>query len=78
MHVQPDEARLVQLLPQTHFHPQVVVDVEAHLMVAGVVVVVRVVLIVRGHEAVRVHLQGKHKRCGQNIKAVLSSDDHVL
>lgn len=63
VHVQPYEARLVQLLPQSHLHPQVVVDEEAHRMVAAVVVVVRVVLIVWGHEAVRAHLhqQRKHK-----------------
>lgn len=30
VHVQPYELRLVQLLPQSHFHPQVVVDEEAH------------------------------------------------
>lgn len=67
MHVEPHEAGLVQLLPQIHLHPQVVVDEEAHLMVAAVVVVVRVVLIVGGHEAVRAHLhqRGKHKSSAQ-------------
>lgn len=54
--VQPYEARLVQPLPQNHFHPQVVVDKEAHGMVAPVIVVVGVFLIIRGHEAVRAHL----------------------
>lgn len=57
VHVESYEARLVQLLPQSHFHAQVVVDVEAHRVVGAVVVVVRVVLIVWGHEAVRAHLQ---------------------
>lgn len=57
VHVQLYETSLVQLLPQAHFHTQVVVDEEAHWVVAGVVVVVRVVLIVRGHEAVCAHLQ---------------------
>lgn len=70
MHVQSYEARLVQLLPQSHFHTQVVVDEEAHWMIAVVVVVVRVVVIVWGHEAVRTHLhqQRKHKSQSQNIK----------
>lgn len=57
VHVESYEARLVQLLPQIHFHAQVVVGVEAHRVVGVVVVVVRVVLIVWGHEAVRAHLQ---------------------
>ncbi len=65
----------MQLLPQSHFHAQVVVDVEAHWVIVAVVVVVRVVLIVRGHEAVCIHLhqQRKHKSQSQNIKHILSS-----
>lgn len=53
----------MQLLPQSHLHPQVVVDEEAHRMVGVVVVVVRVVLVVWGHEAVCAHLhqQRRHK-----------------
>lgn len=55
--VEPYEAFLVQLLPQRHLHPQVVVDEEAHRAVAFVVVVVRVLPVVRRHEAVRAHLR---------------------
>lgn len=68
VHVQSYEAGLVQLLPQRHLHPQVMVDVEAHRVVGAVVVVVRVVLIVWGHEAVCAHLhqQRRHKSCRQS------------
>lgn len=55
-HVELDESRLVQLLPQLHLQPKVVVEVEAHLVICAVEVVVRVVHVVGGHEAVRAHL----------------------
>lgn len=58
-HVEPYQACFVQLLPQIHLHPKVVVGVEGHWPVGGVKVVVRVVLVVGGHEAVRAHLQGR-------------------
>lgn len=54
--VQSDEACLVQPLPQSHFHLEVMVDVEDHWVVVPVVVVVRVLLVVWGHEAVDAHL----------------------
>lgn len=66
VHVELYEPRLVQLLPQSHFHTQVVVDEEAHRVVASVVVVVRVVLIVRGHEAVCAHLVTSVQRSQQH------------
>lgn len=56
-HVQSDEACLVQPLPQSHFQPEVMVDIEADWMVVVVVVVVRVLYVVWGHEAVCAHLQ---------------------
>lgn len=68
VHVESYEAGLVQLLPQSHLQPQVVVDVEAHRVVGAVVVVVRVVLIVWGHEAICAHLhqQRRNKSCRQS------------
>lgn len=78
VHVESYEARLVQLLPQSHFHAQVVVDVEAHRVVGAVVVVVRVVLIVWGHEAVRAHLvtgvqrsQQHDSSCGRTVNVLV-------
>lgn len=61
-HVEPYEARLVQLLPQIHLHVQVVVGVKAHRLIASVVIMVRVALVVRGHEAVRADLQKVKKK----------------
>lgn len=67
-HVQSDEARLVQPLPQSHLHLEVMVDVEDHWMVVPVVVVVRVLHVVWGHEAIHAHLQQQntHTHTGQN------------
>lgn len=56
MHVERDEACLVELLPQCHLHLQVMVDEETHRVISAVIVVVRVVFIVWSHEAVRAHL----------------------
>lgn len=74
-HVEADEARLVQPLPQSHLHLEVVVDVEHHRMVALVVVVVRVLLVVWGHEAVCAHLHQQntntHTQARQNQSAIV-------
>lgn len=56
-HVELDEACLVQPLPQSLFHLEVMVDVEDHWVVVLVVVVVRVLHVVWGHEAVHAHLR---------------------
>lgn len=61
-HVELQESRLVQVLPQDHLHAQVVVDEEAHPMVGAVKVVVRVALVVGRHEAVRTHLQQPERK----------------
>lgn len=58
-HVEIDEASLVQLLPHLQLQLHVVVDVEDQAMEALVVVVVRVVLIIGGDEAIRIHLEAQ-------------------
>lgn len=58
-HVEIYQARFVQLLPQFHLQPKVMVGKEGYWMVLGVKVVIRVVPVVRGHEAICIHLQGR-------------------
>lgn len=52
----------MQPLPQVHLHAQVMVDIEAHRVVFAVKVVVRVVIVVGGHEAIGAHLHHKTKK----------------
>lgn len=72
-HVEADEACLVQPLPQSHLHLEVMVDVEHHRMVVLVVVMVRVLPVVWGHEAVRAHLDqpNTHTQARQNQSAIM-------
>lgn len=69
--VESYEAGLVQPLPQTQLHAQVVVGEETHPVVHFVVVVVRILLIVGGHEAVGAHLHRqtdrRHKRHSETL-----------
>lgn len=51
-HVKFNESRFVQPLPHRHLHTHVMVDEEGHLVIVFIVVVVRVVSVVRRHEAV--------------------------
>lgn len=69
----------MQLLPQVHLHAQVMVDKEAHWVVAAVKVVVRVVTVVGGHEAIGAHLHHKTKKnYSQNMKPILWFDRRLL
>lgn len=77
MHVELDESRLVQLLPQDHLHPHVVVDVEDEPVEEFVVVVVGVFTVVWSYEAVRAHLvtgvqrsQKHHSSCGRTVRGL--------
>ena len=52
----------MQLLPQLHLRPKVMVGSKSHISVGFVVVVVRVLLIVGRHEAIGADLHGKVDR----------------
>ena len=60
--VQPDQAALVQRLPQPALHPQVVVGEEPQRLRPGVVVMIREVCVVPGDEAVSRNLQDGQTR----------------
>lgn len=51
----------MQPLPQVHLHAHVVVDVEDDRVEALVVVMVRIALVVWGHEAIGAHLRHERK-----------------
>lgn len=58
----------MQLLPQVHLHAQVVVGIEDHRVEASVKVMVRVVLVVGGHEAIGTHLRHKSRKQNKTLQ----------